>query len=405
MKIAYLVNQYPLTSHTFIRSEIEGLESLEVQVERITVVESRMQLVDDRDQRERGLLRLALKRSYPVLLTYVIRALLTRPLRFMRGLAAAWRMGRRSPSGRFNNLGYLAEACVLLAWTQRNTVQHVHAHFGTNSTAIAMLCRLLGGPSYSFTVHGTETFDTPAFLALDEKVANAEFVAAVSWHGRSQLMRWIPVALWPRIRLVRCFPDPLMFNGVPSLPPVAPRLACIGRLSAEKGLFTLLDAAAVLAREGMEFEITLIGDGPMREPAVARIRELGLTQHVKLFGWGSNQDVKNAILDSRALVHPSYAEGLPVALMEALALGRPVVATYVGGVPELVRPGVEGWIVPAGCVSDLADALRAALTASPHDLARMGRNGRQRLGELHGPQAEVGKLNQELRAISRRRVA
>ncbi|MDZ4773586.1 MAG: glycosyltransferase [Planctomycetota bacterium] len=405
MKIAYLVNQYPHASHTFIRSEIEGLESLEVQVERITVVESRAALVDDRDHRERGLLRLKLKRRLPILLAHAARTCLARPRSFLRGLATAWRMGRSSPSGRVNNFGYLLEACVLLDWTTRHHVEHVHAHFGTNSTAIALLCRRLGGPTYSFTVHGTETFDAPAFLSLTEKTEHAEFVATVSWHGHALMMRWMPVELWDKIRIVRCFPDPLLFDGTTSPPRTDAKLACIGRLAAEKGIFTMFEATAKLAAEGLRFQITMIGDGPLREDAERYLRELGIESYVELVGWGSNQVVKNAILGARALVHPSYAEGLPVAMMEALALGRPVIATYVGGVPELVRPGIEGWIVPAGSVDDLADAMRSALTADTFELTRMGRNGRKRLGEMHRPSTEIAKLNHELRAGSRRRAA
>lgn len=405
MKIAYLVNQYPSASHTFIRSEIEGLESLEVQVERITVVESRSTLVDDRDHLERGRLRLKLKRNLVELAAHTVLAAGRQPIRFVRALVAAWKMGAHSPSGHLNNLGYLAEATVLLGWTRKHDVQHVHAHFGTNSTAIALLCKLLGGPNYSYTVHGTETFDSPAFLSLTEKARNAEFVAAVCSHGQALMMRWLPVELWDKIRIVRCFPDPQMFGGASAPPASARKLACIGRLAAEKGIFTLIDAAAKLAGEGLEFEITVIGDGPLKSDVERRLRELGIESYVHLAGWGSNQDVKRAILESRALVHPSYAEGLPVALMEALALGRPVIATYVGGVPELVRPGIEGWIVPAGSETELADAMREALTADPTMLARFGRNGRKRLGEMHLPTQEIAKLNVELRASVQRKVA
>jgi glycosyltransferase involved in cell wall biosynthesis len=405
MKIAYLVNQYPHASHTFIRSEIEGLESLEVQVERITVVESRSALVDERDHRERGLMRLKLKRALPVLFAHMARTFIAHPWKSLNGLATAWRMGTRSPSGLLNNLGYLSEACVLLDWTTRHHVEHVHAHFGTNSTAIALLCRRLGGPTYSFTVHGTETFDAPAFLSLTEKTQHAEFVAAVSCHGQAHMMRWIPIELWKKIRIVRCFPDPVVFTGADTPPCMEPKLACIGRLAAEKGIFTLFDATAKLAAEGLKFEITIIGDGPLREDALRRLRELGIEAYVRLVGWGSNLDVKNAILGSRALVHPSYAEGLPVAMMEALALGRPVIATYVGGVPELVRPGIEGWIVPAGSHDDLADAMRSALSADAAELTRMGRSGRRRLAEMHRPSAEIAKLNSELRLVGRRKVA
>lgn len=405
MKVVYLVNQYPHASHTFIRSEIEALESLEVQIERITISASSGTIVDKRDMRELELTRLALKDSYPVMAWRTVQAMAARPRRFARALVGALRIGRRSTTGTLRHVGYLMEACVLLNWTNRNHVDHVHAHFGTNPTAIALLCRWLGGPTYSFTVHGTETFDTPAFLGLVEKAEHATFCAAVSSHGRAMLMRWTPQHLWSKFRVVRCFPDPSFFGDVETESLKLPRFACVARLSAEKGVFTLLDAAAQLKAEGRRFEVTVIGGGPLHDAAVERARQLGLEACVHFVGWGASQEVKRTILASRALVHPSYAEGLPVAIMEALALGRPVIATYVGGIPELVRPGVEGWLVPAGSVDDLAHAMRAALDADPRDLAEMGASGRRRLAELHGPESESAKLGGEFRAARHDRAA
>jgi len=405
VKVVYLVNQYPHASHTFIRSEIEALESLEVQIERITVNAGSGTIVDSRDRRELELTRLALKDSYPTMAWRTLQTMCSRPLRFARAVAGAVRIGRRSTTGVMRHVGYVMEACVLLNWTTRNQVDHVHAHFGTNPTAIALMCRWMGGPTYSFTVHGTETFDTPAFLGLVEKAENATFCAAVSSHGRAMMMRWTPPHLWSKFRVVRCFPDPSFFGDVDTESLATPRFACVARLSAEKGVFTLLEAVARLAAEGRTFEVTVIGGGPLHDDAIARAERLGLRSHVQFVGWGASQEVKRTILASRALVHPSYAEGLPVAIMEALALGRPVIATYVGGIPELVRPGVEGWLVPAGSVDDLADAMRAALDADPRDLARMGASGRRRLAELHGPQVESAKLGGEFRALRPPRAA
>lgn len=405
MKVVYLVNRYPHASHTFIRSEIEALEALELQIERITINDGDGTIVDSRDQREYELTRLALKDDYLRLASCTLATLASRPRRFLAAARTAWRIGRRSAPGMLRHAGYLMEACRLLAWTSKHQVDHVHAHFGTNPAAIALLCRRLGGPAYSFTVHGTETFDTPDFLGLREKTEHAAFCAAVSWHGRAMLMRWTPPESWSKLRIVRCFPDPSVFSDVDDSSLAARRFACVARMSAEKGIFTLFDAVAVLAREGLEFEVTIIGGGALFEDAKARIADLGITRHVRLVGWGASQEVKRTILASRALVHPSYAEGLPVAIMEALALGRPVIGTYVGGVPELVRPGREGWLVPAGSVDDLADAMRSALEASPEDLARMGRSGRERLEQLHGPRLEVAKLDGEFRASRRGRAA
>lgn len=405
MKVVYLVNRYPHASHTFIRSEIEALEALELQVERITINDGGGTIVDTRDQREHELTRLALKDDYAKLVASTVATLVGRPRRFLAAARTAWEIGRRSAPGLTRHFGYLMEACRLLSWTRKNQVDHVHAHFGTNPAAIALLCRVLGGPSYSFTVHGTETFDTPDFLGLRRKTEEATFCVAVSWNGRAMMMRWTPPETWSKLRIVRCFPDPSVFSEVDQSSFAARRFACVSRMSAEKGVFTLFDAVAVLARERLEFEVVIVGGGPLFEEAKARIAELGITTHVRLVGWGASQEVKRAILSSRALVHPSYAEGMPVAIMEALALRRPVIATYVGGVPELVRPGREGWLVPAGSVDDLADAMRAALNADPRDLERMGAGGRERLEQLHGPRLEVAKLDGEFRSSRRERAA
>jgi glycosyltransferase involved in cell wall biosynthesis len=111
---------------------------------------------------------------------------------------------------------------------------------------------------------------------------------------------------------------------------------------------------------------------------------------VHLIGWASSERVREEVLGARALVLPSFAEGLPVVLMEAFALGRPVISTYVAGIPELVVPG-SGWLVPAGSIDALASAMRDALTAAPETLERMAAVGEKRVRELHqiGASAQV----------------
>jgi glycosyltransferase involved in cell wall biosynthesis len=113
---------------------------------------------------------------------------------------------------------------------------------------------------------------------------------------------------------------------------------------------------------------------------------------VGITGWASSSDVAGYIADSRALVLPSFAEGLPVVIMEAFALKRPVISTYVAGIPELVENGVNGWLVPAGSAEALADAMRQALAASPEKLARMGRAGYERVTQNHDIRKEAAKL-------------
>jgi glycosyltransferase involved in cell wall biosynthesis len=166
----------------------------------------------------------------------------------------------------------------------------------------------------------------------------------------------------------------------------------IGRLSEQKGQLLLVEAAARLRDLGRSFEVAIIGGGPLEEAVTERIRQLRLEAVVKLLGWKSGAEVREELIASRALVLPSFAEGLPVVIMEALALGRAVISTYVAGIPELVRPGESGWLVPAGSVEELSQAMGEALDASHEELARMGCLGRERVVAEHDVRVEAKRL-------------
>jgi glycosyltransferase involved in cell wall biosynthesis len=284
------------------------------------------------------------------------------------------------------------EACVLYRRLRRTGARHLHAHFGTNAADVALLTRTLGGPPYSFTVHGPEEFDRPEALSLGEKIARAAFVVAISEFGRSQLFRWCAYEHWRKVHVVRCGVDAGFLGAGPRPVPDVPRLVCVGRLCEQKGQLRLLEALALLAGQGVEFEAVLAGDGPMRAEVEAEAARLGLGEKVRVTGWLSGEQVRQHLLDARLMVLPSYAEGLPVVLMEALALGRPVVTTYVAGIPELVRPGVNGWLVPAGSVAALADALAEGLGTGTDRLGRMGAAGAGLVRALHDASREAARL-------------
>jgi glycosyltransferase involved in cell wall biosynthesis len=163
-------------------------------------------------------------------------------------------------------------------------------------------------------------------------------------------------------------------------------------MSPEKGHLVLLDAVAQLAAEGRRRELVLAGDGPLRPEIERAIDRRQLRDAVRMAGWLSAKEVREEILRSRALVLPSFAEGLPVVIMEALALGRPVIATAIAAVPELVEPGIGGWVVPAGSGEALAAALREALEAPVEALADMGKAGAAAVARRHDAAAEARKL-------------
>ncbi len=391
-KVGYFTNMYPMASLTFIRREISALEELGVHVQRYAIRSWDTPLVDPDDLAEATRTRRILDVGKFGLLGAMALTFLTGPWRFTRVLIQTWKLGRLSARGFLYHLAYLAEACVLRKWLAQDAIEHLHVHFATNSATVALLCRFLGGPAYSLTVHGPEEFVEPERLALGLKVKHAAFVVAISSFCRSQIWRWADFQDWEKVNVVHCGVDPSFLSGAPSPPPAEPRLVNIGRLSEQKGQLLLVEAAARLRDQGRSFVLVIIGGGPLLSVLTERIRILDLDSHVKMVGWKTGEQVRQEILASRALVLPSFAEGLPVVIMESLALHRPVVSTYIAGIPELIRPGETGWLVPAGDVQALADAIAQVLDAPSSQLEQMGRIGAERVELDHNIRTEARKL-------------
>lgn len=392
MRIAYLINQYPKISHSFIRREIRELERLGFDIDRIAIRGWDGEEVDELDLAERRQTRYVLQGGTKALLASCFHVLLRRPVRLLRALEMAWTMSRRAERPLLVHLIYVAEACRIAQWIETDRVDHLHAHFGTNSAEIALLVHVLGGPRWSFTVHGPEEFDKAPLIHMKEKLRRCAFVVPISSYGRSQLFRMLDREFWHKVHVVHCGLDGSFFASPPPPPVVAHRLVCVGRLSEQKGQLLLLEAARQLVARGVEFELVIIGDGEMRPDIDAFIVRHGLQDRIQLTGWLFNEAVVEQIRAARALVLPSFAEGLPVVLMETMALGRPVISTFVAGIPELVESGTNGWLVPAGDVEALAEAMKVCLEAPVETLAAMGAAARQRVAARHDIGREAAKL-------------
>ncbi|MDR3466914.1 MAG: glycosyltransferase [Xanthobacteraceae bacterium] len=392
MRLAYLINQYPAVSHSFIRREILALERRGHDVLRIAVRGWDKTVPDADDRLERTRTRYLLQGGAPALIRAMARMLAKRPAALFGALALTFAISRRAERPLAVHLVYLGEACLLAGWLETERITHLHTHFGTNSTTVAMLANALGGPRFSFTVHGPEEFDKPTFIALPEKIRRSAFVVAVSSFGRSQLLRLTPHASWDKIKVVHCGLDQAFGAGAPDQPGAARRLVCVGRLCEQKGQLLLLEAARRLRDRGVAFELVLAGDGEMRGEIEAQIAAFALGGIVRVTGWIGGEQVRDEILAARALVLASFAEGLPVVIMEAMALRRPVISTFVAGIPELVRDGVHGWLVPAGDVDALVEAMQSCLDAPTDDVARMGTAACARVRARHNIDAEADKL-------------
>jgi colanic acid/amylovoran biosynthesis glycosyltransferase len=392
MNIAYLVNQYPKTSHSFIRREIEALESLGLTIQRYTLRRTTEALADEADRQE--LLKTKIVICRPFLDRFIpgLCSVGCHPWRFAKAFAFAIRCGLKSDRSVAVHVAYLMEAAVVAAWCMRDRIDHLHVHFGTNSAMVGLFVNRLIGIPWSFTAHGPEEFDRPIGIALSEKIRSANFVVAISSFGRSQLWRWTDYEQWKKIHVVRCGLDAAFLAGKSLAIPKGPRVVCVGRLCEQKGQLLLVEAAQILRNKGISFEIVFAGDGPMRQEIEAAIARGGLDDCISITGWISGQRVRDEIEKARALVLPSFAEGLPVVIMEAMALERPVVSTAVAGIPELVRAGGTGWLVPAGEVAALAQAIGEVLSLSPKALATMGGHARRRVLERHNVGIEAAKL-------------
>ena len=394
LRLAYLTTQYPAVSHTFIRRELLALEGRGHTILRLAIRAADAPPVDPLDEAELRRTLHCLAQPASRFLRAGLACALANPPRYLRALGLALRSGLRSERGVARHLAYLAEACLLLRELQRAAIQHVHVHFGTNAADVARLVRRLGGPSYSFTVHGPDEFDAPRAFDLQGKAADAAFVVAISDFTGAQLRRWVRPEHWDRIHVVHCTVGPEFFAAARPVDPESQTLVCVGRLAPQKGQLLLLDAFADVAREFSRARLVLVGDGELRGAIEQRRAALGLQGRVEITGYLRESDVRACILAARAMVLPSFAEGLPMAIMEAFALGRPVVSTYIAGIPELVRDGETGWLAPAGNRERLAASLRAALTAPAAQLDRMAAAGAALVRRGHDSATEAARLEQ-----------
>jgi colanic acid/amylovoran biosynthesis glycosyltransferase len=376
------MNTYPVTSGTFIRREIHALEALGHAVERYAIRPWSDTLIDPQDIAEQKQTRYLLVGRKTQLLADMFWQLTRHPQGVIAALLAWARLLNTARTGFVRHCAYFLEAASLARALQNDGIQHLHAHFSTNTAAVALLAHRMGGPAYSFTVHGPDELIDWGTAALRFKVEEAAFVAAISHFCRVQVALAAGYRHWDKIRIVRCGIDPDEF-AVSDAPfgPEAP-FVCVGRLCPQKAQLLIVEAFAKVVADHPEARLELVGDGESRAEIEAMIAARGLRDNVALLGWRTNSEVRAILGQARALLLPSFAEGLPVVIMESLALGRPVISSFIAGIPELVDDQV-GWIVPAGSVTDIEAAIRSALQTNAADLRALGLTGRARVTDRH----------------------
>ena len=407
MRIAYLASRYPAVSHTFIQREIAGLREQGMTIDTFAIRRAQPDEVLSRADEAEARATYAL---LPVRITHLLRAHLRALVRHPRGYKATLREALRlAPAGARGALWqgfYFGEAVLLWDRLRRRGAVHVHAHFANVASDVALLATFLGreageGPrSWSLTMHGsTEFYDVPGYR-LAEKARTAAFVACVSDFTRSQMMLFLEEEHWPKLTLVRCGVDPERFapgalasdTAAHADGPV--RVLAVGRLVGGKGFALLLDALHALVGRGRDVALTVVGDGPSRKHLHAQAARLGLGDRVEWVGALGQDEIRAAYARADVFCLPSFAEGVPVVLMEAMAMAVPVVATRIAGIPELIEDGASGLLVTPARSDELADAI-GRLVDDPALRARLGAAGRRAVVEGY----DIGRWTAVLREI------
>lgn len=380
-KLAYLISQYPAISHTFILREVLTLRQrgFDIRVASVNPPDRPTDRLTDAERREADqtwyLKPQGVRGALSALLTTSIR----RPVALLLGLKQALCLGGTDAKRILFYLAYWVEAIMLGAWMQREGASHLHVHFATPAAAVGLLAKTMFPIGFSFTVHGPdELYDAPGYR-LNEKIAGADFVLCISHYARSQMMKLSPVAHWGKFEISRLGVDTERFALRAAKPPGDPfELVCVGRLVAAKGQHILLDALATLLAEGRRVHLTLVGQGPDMESLKAQSSRLGLGEAVTLTGAVNQDAILDYYLRADAFVLPSFAEGLPVVLMEAMALGVPCITTHITGVPEMIRDGIEGLLVAPSDTEGLTRAI-ARLMDAPELGQALTQAGRSRI--------------------------
>lgn len=404
--VAYLVSRYPAISHTFVLREVVALRELGFEVATYSIRRTeRSQLLAPEDRDADATTRVLV----PPTAAHVA-GVLWLTIRHLPAVLSMFRFAqsRATPGwrGRVWQVFYAVEALLLHDSMRRRGIRHVHAHFANVGADVARLCahvgsRITGEPwTWSFTMHGSTEFYNVRAHGLADKVVDAELVVCISDFTKSQLQMLVPPATWPSLHVVRCGIQPDRFRPADRRPAEGhPEILYVGRLVPEKGPLVLVEAMRILRDRGVDAHATLIGEGPHRAELEEAIERAGLADRITLVGAVGHDEIPSWYEKADVFCLPSFAEGVPVVLMEAMACGLPVVTSAITGVPELVRDGISGLLVTPSRADQLADAL-AALATDPERRVELGRAGRATVVEQYDIDRNVPALAGLLRSVA-----
>jgi glycosyltransferase involved in cell wall biosynthesis len=391
--IGYLASQYPAVSHTFILREIEQLRRLGFEI-RTASVKPPAPSPDgftEAESREAAATFCVKTRGAAGVLGDHLACFLQRPGAYLAGLLRALRMGGADLKAVVHHLAYFGQAIVLGEWMGRERLGHLHVHLANAASTAAMLMERTFGIPYSMTVHGPDEFYDTGFYHVREKVEHAAFICCISRFCRSQLMRACSPEHWDKMEVCPLGVDPEVFQPRREPGGDAFRILCVGRLTPAKGQAILLAAVAILAGKGRRVHADLVGDGPDRHGLEAHAARLRLGANTTFHGAVNQPRVLELLARADVFVLPSFAEGVPVSLMEAMAMEVPCVSTTIAGIPELIHSGEDGILVPPSDPERLAGALEELIENAELRL-RLARAGRRKVMEQYNLSTNVRRL-------------
>ena len=374
---AYLVSQYPAVNHTFILREIRGLRNagLPIQVASIRYADRPIEKLSAEEAEEFTLTFYVLAQQLRWPLVH-LRVLFSRPLPYLSTLWYALGQARWDLRQALRHLAFFAEAVFVGDWVVRSGLGRVHTHFA--STVALFASRLFGFP-FSVTIHGPDEFNDVESFLMREKVQHAKLIVTISNYGRSQVLRASSIEDWEKVRVVRLGVDTTHYQPAARyVMPTVFEVISVGRLAPAKAQAILIQACATLLAEGRVLRLRLVGDGPDRQQLLGLVQQLSLTEHVVFEGALSHDRVLELYRTADAFALASFAEGVPVVLMEAMALAIPCAATRITGVPELITDGVDGLLASPASIPEFANLLRTIMDDSALR-ERLGRAGRAKV--------------------------
>lgn len=358
-RIAYLLSQYPAISHTFFLNEVLRMRERGFQIETASVnsISPPTGGFPEDEMREAAGTFYIKETPKPAILRILLATLLSRPGVVLRGLSAALRLRPWDLPGMGYALFYLVEAILLGDWMLRRGCSHLHVHFGGSVATVGMLTSIAWEIPYSLTIHGPEEFYDVGPSFLEQKLAQAKFVTCISDFCRSQLFKIAPVASWDKFEVCRLGVRTDVFLPAPKKNRETLHIVSVGRLHPAKGQMILLGAFRDLLDRGFKVRLSIVGDGDGRKALEEFLEARGMRESVTLHGALSHPATRALLGTADLFVLPSFAEGVPVALMEAMSMQIACISTFVAGIPELIEPGSQGLLVPPASQPDLAAAM------------------------------------------------